>query len=201
MEVERKGSSWVNTDDNGTFEVSAGSLYSETITRVKEQNYISQFERTQRAYERLKQCVEGKKVVGIDDFLDLVYAFFLNCYHLKDWIKNDPTFPRTVIEEKDKGDVVEKFIESHRELGICADLCNAHKHFKLDRKTRSYENPQVAKISRGTGISTDGKDVKITIAEYNFTVSVDSGEIDGFALATSCMELWRQFIQNNGGNI
>jgi hypothetical protein len=59
--------------------------------------------------------------------LDNLYHFFQDCWHLKDWIKNDDTLSqntrKTILSEAERTD----------SLSYCADLANGSKHLKLDR--------------------------------------------------------------------
>jgi hypothetical protein len=59
--------------------------------------------------------------------LDNLYHFFQDCWHLKDWIKNDDTLSRstrkTIVSEAEKTE----------SLNYCADLANGSKHLKLNR--------------------------------------------------------------------
>ena len=112
-----------------------------------------------------------------------MYVFFLNCYHLKDWIKNDP----------DTGvhDEVEEWINANKDLRICADICNAHKHVDLDNP-RSDAEPAVTKGHYR--LSVGGPEVTLSV---RYTVETASGPTDAFELATRCMEAWERFIKNN----
>jgi len=56
------------------------------------------------------------------DYLDVVYAFFQSCYHLKDWVLTDKI--KTSSE-------IKKFIDDNDCIKICADICNGTKHFNL----------------------------------------------------------------------
>lgn len=96
--------------------------------------YQEQLERVNRWYSRFKE-IDGGRIHNMpsDYYQDEVYTFFLNCYHLKDWIKNDPSVGSVANK-------VEAFINDTTELKLCADICNSHKHLKLD-KSRSSENP------------------------------------------------------------
>jgi hypothetical protein len=60
-----------------------------------------------------------------DYYQDEAYAFFQNCYHLKDWLKNDPTTAAAVND-------IEEFICRSQNLSLCADVCNGSKYLKLD---------------------------------------------------------------------
>lgn len=63
--------------------------------------YQEQFERMKRWYERIKKIEQGRPHnLPSDHYHDEVYAFFMNCYHLRDWIEKDKT-----VEPRDKGKV------------------------------------------------------------------------------------------------
>ena len=88
--------------------------------------FQEQFDRTVRWYERLQDLNAGRThTMASDNYQDDIYAFFLNCYHLKDWIRRDPS-----VAPATKG-LVESYITSTPMLALCADLCNALKHFTL----------------------------------------------------------------------
>jgi len=59
--------------------------------------YREQYDRMKRWYIRFASLNQGRPHnVPSDNYLEDIYAFFMNCYHLKDWIKNDDTVPTTV---------------------------------------------------------------------------------------------------------
>ena len=88
-----------------------------------------------RSYAKFAAIDQGRvHDKSSENYDDEVYAFFLNCYHLKDWIKNDGA---AGVSAQNR---VEAFINSSRPLKLCADICNAHKHLQL-KSPRSNENP------------------------------------------------------------
>jgi len=115
---------------------------------------------------------------------DDVYAFFQNCYYLKDWIKNDPACS--------SWSSIEGMINKNKDLSICADLCNALKHLILKNKPRSTVNPNFA-----------GGKITLKIDGFNiskkYIVSTSTGDIDAFELAKRCVNAWEQYISANGG--
>ena len=146
--------------------------------------YQEQYNRLNRWYKRFKEINDGK----IHDkpseiYQDDVYAFFMNCHHLKDWIKND-TAAASVANN------VENYINNNPDLSLCADICNGVKHLRLI-SNRSGERPKfgkkVAKVHIGSG--------PITIA-LKYEIKTDSGTIDAFDLATKCIKAWEIFIQS-----
>ena len=65
-------------------------------------------------------------------------AFFMNCYHLKDWIKND-------ISDTSLNAAVEDYINQNACLKLCADICNGAKHLDLTH----------SRFGEGTSIGTE----------------------------------------------
>ena len=120
--------------------------------------------------------------MGCEYYRDETYSFFVNCYHLKDWLINDSDFPGGQTD-------VENYINAHQELQLCADICNAHKHLRLDKPPRSTENPRVGDQK----INLNLKDGEPTI-KIKFTIYTVSGPRDAFELATRCLELWKEFV-------
>ena len=65
---------------------------------------------------------------GFNDAEDYLWAFFQNCWHIKDWIRNDP---RVTNEAKER---VWEAVQTTRSLRLAADLANGSKHFSEDPK-------------------------------------------------------------------
>jgi len=92
--------------------------------------YLEQFQRMKRWYNILNKIrVSNANENQTDKQVDIIYAFFINCFHLKDWLIHSKA-----IEQKKVND----FIENNKEMMICRDLCNGCKHLSLT-------NPSVAK--------------------------------------------------------
>ena len=146
--------------------------------------YQEQFDRLQRSYNRFQDINDGRPHSRQSDYYtDDMYSFFMNCYHLKDWLVNDAEFSASSAD-------LEGFINSNKELQLCADICNAQKHLLLTNR-RSNENPSLGQ--RLNKLLLGGGEPKISVT---FMINTSSGQIDAFELATKCIELWRQFIVN-----
>jgi hypothetical protein len=120
-----------------------------------------------------------------ENYLDEIYAFFQNCHHLKEWIKNDPTVDARIQR------AVEAHIDSNRPLRLCADLCNSLKH--LENWNRSGEGPHFGRKQFGLALGPGP-----TTINLQYEVETDTGPIDAFALATECVEAWDAFLTGNG---
>jgi len=131
---------------------------------------------------------------GPQEYEDYLYALFQNCWHLKDWIRNDSAAPKAL------RDAVEQTV--HKQctvvaLALCADLANGSKHLTLDKLVR-----RGAKLIRDTGdfeMDEDGKNAKET---YKCKVTDDSGkEYDALELAHQALAEWEKLIIDNGGSL
>ena len=150
--------------------------------------YMEQFERVKRWYERFRVINQGRQHDRPSDYYqDEVYAFFLNCYHLKDWIKNDESIRPAAAK-------VEEFINNNKELGLCADICNGVKHLKLT-SNRSGKYPQFGK--REFKLSLGGHRAIISV---KYSIDTADGPVDAFELATKCLQAWKNFIVSNIGD-
>jgi hypothetical protein len=106
-----------------------------------------QYDRVLRWFERLQRPGE------IDEHRrDEYYAFFLMCYHLKDWLKSDPIVQQRVLNI---GRKIEDFVNGNLSLRLCADLANGVKQFVVTKRIRIDANAGLPVRSggvRGTGI-------------------------------------------------
>ena len=116
-----------------------------------------QFFRTERWLGRIEAIYNGTYVpVGnSDDLLDHIVAFFLNCYHVKDWLKSGPEWHDDVAPKLKKM-AIEQFVTESPALCICADLCNGNKHFQLDKAPRSGGVPAFHRVHSRVEITAEG---------------------------------------------
>jgi hypothetical protein len=147
--------------------------------------YIQQWDRVNRWHQRLRPIAEGiDQPPSIEHYRDDTFAFFLNCYHLKDWIKNDQSVPHL----KDR---VEPYINESWALSLCADLCNGLKHLSLTN-TRSGQHPafgsKVWRIPPGSTAPHAG---------IGFWITGTSEPCEAFYLAGECMMAWETFFLMN----
>ncbi len=75
----------------------------------------SQYERLGRWCDRLR---------GADSSLDMLLAFILNCYALRDWLVNGGALESRVTDAA---------IQADFHMGLCRHLCNRSKHLVLSR--------------------------------------------------------------------
>jgi hypothetical protein len=156
--------------------------------------YKQQYDRLKRFLQRIENQ-DRNQIEYEDDF----WAFCQNCWHLKDWIKNDTSLPQLVRNR------VENEVKKYHSLMVFADLANRSKHFTLWPKSNRVDGKLKGKdviihaptfhLNLETGQSTsEGGSI-----EYNYrVVSIDGAEYSGLDLARQALENWRQVIQKLG---
>lgn len=151
--------------------------------------FVQQYERTKRWYGRMQEITNGKDHSAergrpTNYYYDDLLAFFINCYHLKDWLINDE---EANIERAN----VEEFINSSKSLSICADICNGTKHSKL---TSSRADLNTKFGGRHFALGLGGA---IPLLKIKYTIISGNATYDAFELATNCIDDWNQFLKKN----
>jgi hypothetical protein len=145
------------------------------ILMAAPRNYGSQFERVKRFLERLKNR-HRNHVEYEDDML----AFFLNCWHLKDWVGHDDKVP------EDKRNAIRDLVHADSTLQLCRSLANGSKHL----------SPQAAEhkltVVDMTGLSAQHAGVDLVIALNGGTVR------SGYDLAHECVRAWEAIFAKSG---
>ncbi len=150
--------------------------------------YLEQYERMQRSYDRFREINSRLADKVSSDYEDDVYAFFMHCYHLKDWIKNDPSVKTRM---PNIGTDVEQFINKSEALSLCGALCNSLTRLELNRSHRS--EPRIFGRRRYHSELNIGSRSSIKLewlVERN-----NKPPIDAFNFATDCIAEWDKFLQ------
>jgi hypothetical protein len=122
--------------------------------------------------------------------LDAAYAFFVFCYHFKDWIKNDLTVEQRVRDE------VEAFVSSEDSLSLAADIANGVKHLARDRKPRLNATARLDVYTAGMGGWVMSKEQEPSW-EGKLVILGELFVGDCAAFAGMCMDAWAGFLRRN----
>jgi hypothetical protein len=145
-------------------------------------SWTEQWERVQLGLGRVEAIYRGRpETEGTEGARYDLFAFFVTCFHLCDWIENDPDLAEEV------GNGVGEHLSGSEDLKVCADLANRTKHSALTRATRTGDP--------STGPS--GNDVTITpgtSVSHAFWVTSGGAERDALGLARGCIASWREFL-------
>lgn len=147
--------------------------------------YVIQLDRIKRWKVKIEKTIDdyrnGKYSEDIRILLDMIYAFFIFCHHMSDYIKNDNELS---IDE----DIIYEYIRKNECLSICADICNGTKHLTLTRpKTEGGHFWVNYKIN----INSKTKERTISVTLSSKTVNEEFS-----SLADNCIQKWEKFIEN-----
>lgn len=148
------------------------------LSKHREGGWQGQFRRLQR-WKRLLDDLWNSSIENEEQTrwpLDVAYAFFQNCWHLKDWLLNSGA-----LLEEDVQDLYASF-----EMTACRDICNGTKHFSLRNSPTAFavmqfEGDPPHEISLLAGSARSGFE-SYTVPE----------------LADKCMNFWIELLKRHG---
>ena len=152
----------------------------------------TQFERVTRAFKKVLNNQNRDPVEYEDD----VWNFFQNCWHLKDWIKNDVQGVAKATRQK-----IEVEVKGHPALVTIGELTKKSKHLELTRSLKASRETPRAQTRRGATAYIDRRDQVKPTAETGdsiyFVVTDENGdELAVKKLATDAMKNWMAIIKN-----
>lgn len=117
----------------------------------------AQYDRMERGYTRLIKPYQSST-----DYEDDIQHYFQDCWHLKDWIKNDINLGANIRTN------IEVEVASHKSLRVVADLANGSKHLN---RHNSREGAYVT-----------GGDVVVHLGQFKpteiiYNISLDDGSV------------------------
>jgi hypothetical protein len=146
------------------------------------------FEKLKRDAKKLEEEVNS----------DNVFNFIVTAYHIKDWIKNDPSNSQDIRNQAKELPKNEKIID------ICQDIANASKHFDLNRDgQRHQKTSNVSSEQGGFGDARFGKgnfgkgEEEIIIKLLTTSDNSQPEEFNILDFKTKVVEFWQNFLDNN----
>lgn len=89
----------------------------------KKDQWTVQWRRVTRWFRRSEKIKKKAEVKELDESdIDVLIAFFQNCYYLRDWISDS----RLDLKPK-----LDRFFEQHFEMRACRNICDGYKHKRL----------------------------------------------------------------------
>ena len=158
-----------------------------------DKKYLEQWERVKRWHQKVKELDNAEVDLEDNYCLDIVYAFFINCFHLRDWIKNSvPSLENDVMDLFKKSTAPECF-------KLCADICNGSKHLelnhpKIDKDTKIISQSVTVFVGTVTTNRTENENNK-TKARYSWSIGANDQKFDVYELAQDCVDEWDKFLK------
>ncbi|MHA1540890.1 MAG: hypothetical protein ACTSXL_03810 [Alphaproteobacteria bacterium] len=160
-------------------------------------DYLEQLERINRYFLRLQKAYTNQEEALINREDDIL-AFFVNCWHLYDWLIESENISR---------DDLEKEIKESKNLQFCRKLTNTYKHYKR-KKTKAGCKVKGKHIvininegSKGTKVTDHFKDFILCENSDGCFLGGDfeilTNCIDAKKLAQNCLNEWDIILQKN----
>jgi hypothetical protein len=145
------------------------------------QAYLWQVARSYRFLERFEKSMTFdfmKDANKLNDLEDNLWAFFQNCWHIRDWISNDPS-----VQADEKRAVLHDVSQSGILLAV-GHLANASKHF-VDKPTGEAPT-QTEKNANGTWTFT------------HYVILPDGTYLPALEAARRAMGEWQEILKRHG---
>jgi hypothetical protein len=154
-------------------------MVAKTQTLIGYSGYRHQLDRARRFLSRVEHMRHDRDSDYSDhDFQDMMWAAFQNCWHLKDWIKNDPN-----VSDAHKQAVIAMAHDSPA-LSACQDLCNGTKHL-IGAKTGARHG-HIDSVFAAPGGPLLHRDCIVTDA--------NGEEVSGTVLCRACIAEWERIF-------
>lgn len=149
-----------------------------------------QLARVARWHERVQSlgARDDLSITPITAF-DYLYAFFQNCYHLRDWLKNSGT-----LSESD----LQSFMTDNEAMAVCRDIANGTKHLRIT--TPSIDaNPAFGREYHPAGWpgKRPGTSESYFVLLEDRTTKAES-RFDLQDLAARCLAEWEHLLRSRG---
>ena len=149
--------------------------------------YLNQLGRARRFLQRIEHRMAPDQLTmlaGLNDHEDALWSFFKDCWHVKDWVKNDRRLPEAV------RDAVVKDVHGSRVLLVCRSIANAAKHLTLTGR-----KPKGARIETFI-INPNIEDGTVS---WDHMVKLENGSYEtAYDVGLQAMREWRRILEAHG---
>jgi len=143
-----------------------------------------QWSRLVRWHDRVRH-IRGKSIqedLTASD-MDIVIAFFQNCYHLRDWLE---------ASQLELREDIKKVFHDSFEMGACRDMCHGFKHKALSNPSHDADFNLYREYDY---FETKNNPTKYRVA---FAHEYDIKKFDLFELVEAWFLLWKDFLGRKG---
>lgn len=165
-----------------------GSILNPDESIKPENQWKLQFFRAKRWHERALLVKKKSETEALTDYdIDILIAFFQNCYHLRDWLESTrPELKKTI----------RSLFENSFEMRACRDICHGFKHKYLERPLLDADFNLYREYDHFAAEAEPGKNPEI----YNvaFANGNDIRKFNIFDLIDKCTSIWDSFLKSHG---
>ena len=125
-------------------------------------------------------------IIHKENAVDSFYTFAAACYHLIDWLENDPSQPIRRRQAK-------AYVRKSEILSFCGAICNGSKHAQLEpNKVRV----RTEKTTESIHVGDDAED--IVVEQTRLFVEWKGNYVDIEDFAALCMKEWTRLLVSEG---
>jgi hypothetical protein len=135
-----------------------------------------------RWHKRVMATAQGGAAPD-EEHLDDLYAFFVTCHHLRDWLENDKSVAAAA-----RGDL-KALIHRERCLQVCADIANGWKHLRR-HEGRAY-------VDARAHVTLAGSVVNEAFVADSAAIFAD-GVMEALPIVSECINAWEGFLTLRG---
>ncbi len=150
--------------------------------------YLNQLARARRFFDRTSHRTApdlAAFTAGLNDSEDDLWAFFMNCWHVKDWVKNDNLLPEAL---RNQVAAAAETRDTAPMLAVCADVAKGIKHVTLTRR------PHAGGAKVETFVitpATDGRSVS-----WDYLIGLDDGSYaTAYEVGREALLEWNRILQ------
>lgn len=114
-----------------------------------------------------------------DEQLDFLIAFFVSCFHLRDWLKDSGV----------DAERLNALFQANLELRVCRDIANGFKHSRLDRVP--FHDPTFSVVREHVPVGWTSNPGH---ANTRWSVVAGDDKLDLVELAARCVSIWDGFL-------
>ncbi len=126
-------------------------------------------------------------------FGDIVHAFFIDCYHLRDWLVMDSGLH----SDKQMVVTIKKLAGDSVWLRRCRDICDGSKHLVVKKGRVTLVTRALGLEGGGSLVLEDGSGVLLLEGVFA-DVSTKEGIWDALEAADACLSEWARILQGIG---
>jgi len=146
------------------------------LTLQEAEGWHGQYRRMLRWRDRVCAPDAGRSSA---DQLDFLIAFFVACFHLRDWLKDSGV----------DGERLNSLFRANVELLVCRDIANGFKHSRLDREP--FHDPVFSVVREHV---PTGWPSNLGHANARWSVVAGDSKLDLVELAGRCVSIWDAFL-------
>jgi len=162
-------------------------------------SYQEQVERTRRFLDRV-EAISSHPGTPIQrhehfDLEDMIYAFFQNCWHIKDWIRTDQSAPQSL------KDAAKNPVSRSDALKLTQAIANGTKHLDPARKDRRFTTNVEIRLEFADSFRHPDQQTTVHTA-YTYLVRDEGGEAhSALDVAKQSLRDWEDLIASTAGPI